>query len=206
VLSSSPGISNDPGPQPRARKQAPQREVIEFDAMKVPFSMGYGQFVVNNAYMRGPLFGVSLSGKADFKVRTLNLGGTYVPLQGLNNLLGEFPLLGEITSGPKKDGMFGITFSVQGPMAQPQVLVNPLSLVAPGFFRELFQMTNPNPQVIPREDKAPSRPVEQRVRASSPGSSDATRAAAGQPAVNGAAPATSTDGWSSQVAPSKPQK
>ena len=78
-----------------------------------------------------------------------------------------WPVLGAIVSGTKSEGVFGITFAVQGPMAQPQVLVNPLSMVAPGIFREVFQMTNQNPKVIPRDEKPSSVPVEKRVRSSS---------------------------------------
>ena len=36
-------------------------------------------------------------------------------------------------------------------MAQPQVMVNPLSIVTPGIFREIFQMTPEDPRVQPRD-------------------------------------------------------
>ena len=179
-----------------------QREVIQFDRMKIPFSVGYGQFVIENAYLRGPVLGVSLVGKADFKLQTLNLGGTYIPLQGLNNVLGDVPILGALVSGTKGDGVFGITFAVQGPMAQPQVLVNPLSLLAPSFTREFFQMTNQNPKVIPRDEKGPIAPVEKRVRASSsPG--EAGQKGSGDKPVSGGVGGGGgvADGWTSETAP-----
>ena len=47
--------------------------------------------------------------------------------------------------------MFGITFAIQGSMAKPEVIVNPLSLITPGIFREIFQMTPEDPRVVPRE-------------------------------------------------------
>ena len=206
VAGSAPEAGGDPGAPVRRSKKGPQREVFEFDRMKVPFSVGYGQFVIENAYLRGPLLGVNLVGKADFKLSSLNLGGTYIPLQGLNNAFGGVPILGALVSGPKGEGVFGITFAVQGPMAQPQVLVNPLSMVAPGIFREVFQMTNQNPKVIPRDDKASSVPVEKRVRSSSSpggaveGGGAAVRGSNGggaRPAADGA------DGWVSQTAPAK---
>ncbi len=214
VVSEVLGAAAGPGEEPAARgprRKTQQREVFDFNNMKVPFSIGYGQFVIENAYVRGPLLGVNVVGKVDFKLKSLNLGGTYIPLQGLNNALGDVPLLGALVSGPKGEGAFGITFAVQGPMASPQVLVNPLSLVAPGIFREMFQMTNPNPKVVPRDEKGPVQPVEKRVRASTPGSVEPERAKGGP--VTGtrkpdAAPDT-VDGWSSQTAPQagpKPNK
>ncbi|MEQ1669623.1 MAG: AsmA-like C-terminal region-containing protein [Hyphomicrobium sp.] len=182
------------------------REVFEFDRMRAPFSVGYGQFVLEESYVKGPVVGANLRGKVDFKTRRVNIGGTYIPLQGLNGALGGIPLLGQLISGAHGEGIFGITFAVQGPMADPQVLVNPLSLVAPGIFREMFQMTGQNPSVQVREERAPSKPVEQRVRASS------VPAGASAAAPTGAVPATRTkpaktvapppiivDGWSSST-------
>jgi hypothetical protein len=86
----------------------------------------------------------------DFKTHRVNLGGTYVPLQGLNSAFCDIPIFGPILTGPKCDGVLGITFAIQGRMESPQVIVNPFSMVAPGIFREIFQMTNPNPKVQPR--------------------------------------------------------
>ena len=127
------------------------REVFEFDRLRMPFSVGYGQFVIEESYLKGPIVGATLRGKLDYTNERINLGGTYIPLQGLNNALGEIPVLGQIISGPRREGLFGITFALQGPMARPQVIVNPFSVVAPGIFREMFQMTAPNASVLPRE-------------------------------------------------------
>lgn len=203
VLGTAPETGDEGKPARGPRKKTTQREVFEFDRMKVPFSVGYGQFVIENAYLRGPLLGVNLVGKADFKLRTLNLGGTYIPLQGLNNAFGEVPLLGALVSGPKGEGAFGITFAVQGPMSQPQVLANPLSIVAPGIFREIFQMTNPNPKVIPRDEKGPVQPAEKRVRASSSAPGEPERAPVAAP---GAKAGDAVDGWASETAPAAKAK
>ncbi len=158
------------------------REVFEFDTMRVPFSLGHGQFVLDDAYMKGPLLGGTIRGKVDFTTSRVNLGGTYIPLQGLNNAFGQIPVLGQILSGPRGEGIFGITFAITGAMANPQVIVNPLSLVAPGIFREVFQMTNPSPKVQPRGRETGS------MRRRSRG--------ADAPTV---APGTSIDGWTSDT-------
>ncbi|MFM7084131.1 MAG: AsmA-like C-terminal region-containing protein [Hyphomicrobium sp.] len=127
------------------------REVFEFDRLRMPFSVGYGQFVIEESYLKGPIVGATLRGKLDYTAERINLGGTYIPLQGLNNALAGIPVLGQILSGPRREGIFGITFALQGPMSRPQVIVNPFSAVAPGIFREMFQMTVPNAAVLPRE-------------------------------------------------------
>jgi hypothetical protein len=65
------------------------------------------------------------------------------------------PLLGPLLTGPRGEGIFGITFAIQGSMARPQVIVNPLALLTPGIFREIFQMTPDDPRVVPRDKPAP---------------------------------------------------
>ncbi len=179
------------------------REVFEFERLLAPFSIGYGQFVLEDSFVRGPLLGATLRGKVDFKAQRVNLGGTYVPLQGLNNVLGDIPLLGQILSGPRGEGIFGMTFAIQGAMPNPQVIVNPLSLVAPGIFREMFQMTSPNASVQRREDRAPAAPAEKHVRASSSDISGGEPARGPRSAVPDA---NGVDGWSSEtVVPSSPR-
>ena len=162
------------------------REIFEFDKMRAPFSVGYGQFVLEESYVKGPLLGANLRGKVDFKTKRINIGGTYIPLQGLNGALGGIPVLGQIISGAQGEGIFGMTFAVQGATSNPQVIVNPLSLVAPGIFREMFQMTATNPRVQVRDNRAPQMPVEDRVRSSSsrrrtPGPRSQRRSRRGRP-------------------------
>ncbi len=174
------------------------REVFDFTLMKVPFSVGYGQFVMSDSQLRGPMLGASIRGKVDYKMRRVNLGGTYVPLQGLNSALCEIPLFGQIITGPKCEGISGMTFAIQGSMDRPEVIVNPLSMLAPGIFRDIFQMTPFDPKVQRRDDD-PTGATEG-VRASS---------TVGKPGSEGEAAAPGTivgnetiDGWSSQtVAP-----
>src|SRR5207249_3830857 len=54
------------------------REQFEFQIMRVPFSVGHGQFVMHDSAIRGMLVSASMRGKVDFRQQTLNVGGTYV--------------------------------------------------------------------------------------------------------------------------------
>ena len=83
--------------------------------------------------------------------------------------LAPIPLLGPLLTGPRGEGMFGITFAIQGSMAEPQVIVNPLRSITPGIFREIFQITPEDPRVMPR-DQPPARNDGARA-SSSPGAS-----------------------------------
>jgi AsmA-like C-terminal region/Protein of unknown function len=142
------------------------REKFEFERMRVPFSVGHGQFVISGASLNGPLVGATIRGTVDFKSQKVQLGGTYIPLSGLNNLLAPVPIFGPLLTGPRGEGIFGITFAIQGDMNNPQVIVNPLSLITPGIFREIMQMTPDDPSVQVRE-KGPARDNSGAARASS---------------------------------------
>lgn len=196
VFSSAPGDGPAIGEATGRRRMV--REEFEFDRLKVPFSVGHGQFVMEESYLKGPILGATLRGKLDYGAQRVSLGGTYVPLQGLNNALGGIPVLGDLLSGPRKEGIFGITFAIQGPMAKPQVIVNPLSPLAPGIFRELFQMTAPNPTVQPRGPRT-DQGGDDGARASSTDTSARRRKS------DGAGEAPVIDGWTSDtVVPSTP--
>jgi hypothetical protein len=84
--------------------------------------------------------------------------------------------------------MFAWNYALQGGLENPQIVVNPMSGVAPGFTRELFPIL-PEEPAAPPPRKGSSRGSSQGVRASStvakPGTSDGTSAAA--PGVG--------DGW-----------
>lgn len=189
-------------------RQRVVRQKFEFDGLRIPFDVGAGQFVMNNALLRGPLVGASMRGKIDFKQQQLNIGGTYAPLSGLNAALGG--ILGPLTGGAQGDGVFGITFAVQGSLAKPEVIVNPLSLLAPGIFREIFQMTPDTFRIVPRNDTAPGPASSSKVRArtvtpSGPGAARSSSSPASEvggdqsPPSKAPTKSETAPGWSSQV-------
>jgi hypothetical protein len=142
--------------QSGGRRGTVVRERFDFDRMRGKFSVGHGQFVIHGAYMQGPLVGATMKGKVDFRAQTINVGGTYVPLSALNRVLGDLlPIFRPILAGPQGEGLFGITFAIQGGMGDPNVIVNPAALIAPGIFREAFQMVPEDPRVLPRAAPGP---------------------------------------------------
>lgn len=164
----------------RNRKK-PLQELIPFDVMRIPFLVGNGQFVMNDAQIKGPLLGAPFRGKIDFKAQTVDLGGSYIPLAGLNSAVSGIPGLGVLLGGTKGEGMFGMPFSIRGALANPNVTVNPVGLLAPGIFKDLFQLTPENYRIDPRAERAIPR---------LPGKSDPARASSSTPS----APAAGTAG------------
>ncbi len=133
-------------PEGRNAHQVSSEAPLQFDRMVVPFAVGTNQFQLRDAAINGPLLGATLRGRIDFSHETLALSGTYVPLFGFNAVLGSVPLLGDLLQGRENEGVFGITFAVQGRTSNPDVVVNPVSMLAPGFLRQIFEFENAPPQ------------------------------------------------------------
>ena len=130
-------------PDSRISGQPPSSgEPLVFDRMLVPFSAGANTFNLHDASINGPLLGATMRGNVDFSHETISLSGTYVPLYGVNGLLQGVPLLGTLLTGRDGEGVFGITFAVQGRTTNPNVMVNPVSALAPGFLRQIFEFEN----------------------------------------------------------------
>jgi hypothetical protein len=125
-----------------ASQQVSTGEPLNFDLMQARFSVASNQFFLSNAAINGPIIGATMRGHIDFGHDTLSLSGTYVPLYGVNAVLGGFPLIGDILTGRNNEGMFGITFAVNGRTSNPAVDVNPMALLAPGFLRQAFEFEN----------------------------------------------------------------
>ena len=163
----------EPGRRVQGRKKVYQ-EQIPFDLLRVPFSVGNGQFVMNDAVIRGPLLGATFRGKVDFKAQALAMAGTYAPLSGLNSAMCALPILGLILTGPKCEGIVGFTFEIKGSLANPEVLVNPFSGLLPGIFRDILQMGPENYGISPVRTAPPPSKIPARTDGARSSSSAAT--------------------------------
>lgn len=138
-------------PDARNAQHISSGEPLQFDRMVVPFSVGGNQFHLHDAAINGPVLGATLRGRIDFAHETIALSGTYVPLYGFNSVLGVVPLLGDLLKGRENEGVFGITYAVQGKTSNPDVVVNPVSMLAPGFLRQIFEFDQAPAQQSPQK-------------------------------------------------------
>ena len=126
--------ANEPaGGQPSARG------ATRFDRLQVSFVQSSGVIKVEEAVVYGPQLGATLSGTVNYAADRVDMVGTFVPIYALNNLVSRVPLIGALLGGGKNGGLVGVTFQVKGATSRPAVTINPMSAVAPGFLRKLFE-------------------------------------------------------------------
>ncbi len=135
-------------PRDQQGQTVKRRTQIDFNIMRVPFSVGSGKFILRDAIINGPLLGATIRGRLDLKRNRIQLSGTYVPIYGLNAAISSVPILGDLLTGRTGEGIFGMTYAVRGAMDNPQVLVNPVSAVAPGFLRQIFEFDQTPPRIL----------------------------------------------------------
>jgi hypothetical protein len=112
---------------------------LDFDVAQVDFERRSDRVEVTDAMLTGDTVGGTLRGFIYTNQRQYDLTGTYVPLFGLNNAFQQIPILGPLLGGREGEGLVGVTFAVQGPLDNPVFRINPLSILVPGAFRELFE-------------------------------------------------------------------
>lgn len=122
-------------------------EGITFSKLEQTFQ-GRGDLItLTNGRAAGPAIGLTTQGTINRGNDKVDLNGTIVPLYGLNSVFGEVPLIGDILGSRDGEGIFGVTYGISGPVDELRVAVNPVSMLAPGFLRKIFQMGQ-TPQAV----------------------------------------------------------
>ena len=98
-----------------------------------------GRMEFNQGRMAGSALGVTMGGVYDRQARTVDLKGTLAPAYAVNSVLGGLPVVGDLFVSREGEGLLALTYNITGPLEEARVFVNPLSALAPGFLRRLFQ-------------------------------------------------------------------
>ncbi|NPD15642.1 hypothetical protein HOY34_10560 [Xinfangfangia sp. D13-10-4-6] len=83
----------------------------------------------------GASMGISFSGFYHSASNQIDIQGTISPIYLLNGIGQIFTRKGE--------GLFGFNYRLAGPAKSPQISVNPLSILTPGMFRDIFRRPAP---------------------------------------------------------------
>lgn len=146
-------------------------EGIQFDKLDIDYRLTEHRIHIDDGRMTGPAIGLTLKGQVDRKNDKVDVEGTIVPAYSVNSILGNVPVLGPLIVGREGEGIFAFTYRVRGKTDDPGVFVNPLSVVAPGFLRRLFEFGNnmaPEPKAETIAPAVPAAPAAQPEPATTP--------------------------------------
>ena len=111
---------------------------IAFSRFDMPFSIEEGILTIRDGRTSGFALGVNAEGTINLDTDRVDISGTVVPAYTLNTLIDAIPILGNLLTGGEGEGLFAASYRVGGTTAEPDISVNPLSVLAPGFLRDLF--------------------------------------------------------------------
>jgi hypothetical protein len=132
----------------RAEGSASLNEVTQagLDASRAAFEFVQGRLTlrrggifIEEGVVRGETMGATVEGVVVDGEGRMDLSGTFMPARGLNRIAGSIPLLGALLGSGTRTGLIGITYRIAGEARNPAVYLNPLSLITPGVFRQIFE-------------------------------------------------------------------
>ena len=108
---------------------------IRFDTIDGQFRLNRRQIRLDRAAAVGPSIGISADGIYDLQNDRMDFQGVISPVYFLNGIGSFFTRRGE--------GLFGFNYRMAGSADAPSVGVNPLSILTPGAFRQIFRSAPP---------------------------------------------------------------
>jgi len=128
---------------------------MDFDHLEGKFHWRGDILGLDNVRAAGSAAGITVGGKVDMNTGVSDLHGAMAPFSMFNSILGSIPIIGDMITGGEGQGVIAAAYTVKGPLDKPDVSVNPVSLLTPGFLRNLFFNNGDS------DDSVPPQPAEQ---------------------------------------------
>jgi hypothetical protein len=113
-------------------------EGINLGEVEARFTITPSQIRLTRGSAVGPSMGLSMDGAYNVASRQIDMQGVISPFYVVNGLFGAL-------LAPRREGLFGFSYRLTGTPDQTSVSVNPLSILTPGIFREIFRRPPPAP-------------------------------------------------------------
>jgi hypothetical protein len=137
----------------KAKKSGPRRDGLKFTRLRLPFTTDAKFIRIGSTLLKGNDLGASAEGLIRKADGAIDITGTIIPAYGLNSAISNIPLVGDILTGGKGQGIFGLTFAMGGTFATPKFQVNPVSAIAPGILRKFFEFDSSGQPVKPKTNE-----------------------------------------------------
>ncbi len=110
---------------------------LSFERLEAPFKLDDRRIGVGPGRAFGGSIGVTFRGDFDRDRDTVAIRGVLVPVYYVSRVLRKIPVLGDLLTGGG-EGLFAASYELSGNLDDPRTRVNPLTVLAPGFLRDLF--------------------------------------------------------------------
>ena len=114
-------------------------EGILINKLKSEFTLENGVLNLKKYEAYGPDIGFSNQGKIYLREDKIDLEGAIIPMVTLNKIIGSIPVLGKILTNERK-GIWSFAYTVTGNLDEPEVKVNPIKTITPGFIQKFFSV------------------------------------------------------------------
>lgn len=111
-------------------------EGLSFQTVESDFTLRPSDIRIGRASAVGASMSITADGVYDLGTKTMDLQGVISPIYLVNGLFGAL-------FSRRDEGLFGFSYELKGLAVDPQVSVNPLSILTPGIFREIFRSPPP---------------------------------------------------------------
>ncbi|MBA1140607.1 YhdP family protein [Mesorhizobium neociceri] len=136
-------VSTTPAGDSRSLNEAVKGKIdtsrVKFERGFTEIDKGSGYLKLANGVLRGPRIGTTFQGTLYDQNNNMDMTGTFMPAYGLNRIFGELPLVGALLGNGRDRGLIGVTYRLKGNANKPVLDINPLSVIAPGIFRSIFE-------------------------------------------------------------------
>ncbi|MBC8038334.1 MAG: AsmA-like C-terminal domain-containing protein [Rhizobiales bacterium] len=133
----------------KPKKSGPRSDGIAFTKLTLPFTTDADFVRIGESLVKGNELGASAQGIIRKSDGAIDITGTIIPAYALNSAISEIPLVGDILTGGRGQGVIGLTFALSGSMDKPKFQVNPVSAIAPGILRKFFEYGNTGAVPVP---------------------------------------------------------
>lgn len=127
---------------------------MTFDKLRSDFVFVNDVASIKNGRAAGGGIGIAADGEINIGTHRLDLEGSLAPAYMINSFISNIPLIGTALVGGEGQGLFAFNYSVRGSMNDPTVMVNPLSVLTPGFTRKFFDVFDTPPDTSKPDQEA----------------------------------------------------
>lgn len=113
---------------------------IQFKRFSAPFHISNSIITLHNAKTAGSSIGITCEGTINMKENVVDLSGAVVPAYAVNKILGDIPVVGNLIVGKKNEGVIATKYKIKGQSEDLKISVNPLTILTPGFLRNIFDI------------------------------------------------------------------